>query len=296
MRKSINQQFTVIELDKLLESITKLLNEDFTNIRSSLPLKNYIFTSDNLIEFSILMGTDYASFNLKHMFTDPIDMLKYYMFNGLESLLKIEDFEKFNTIKEYYQNKNFTNLYANTNENTYNNILEKPEWNKPKLMELKLLLLSLGVDEDYIDKNNELFDFYFNKYNKKQYINKNTDIDIFQDINDYNGFKKYNKNYSSPPNSIIDDDFEALTESLSSNIIEKFDKKYVDTVLEYENFINNIDIKNINNFHKNTRPITISKKYNNIQKIYLSNSYPDNNYYKPKNRFRSNSNNNIFDI
>ena len=44
MKKYINQQFTVIELEKLLNSITKILNDDFRNIRSFSSVKNYTFT------------------------------------------------------------------------------------------------------------------------------------------------------------------------------------------------------------------------------------------------------------
>ena len=43
---------------------------------------------------------------------------------------------------------------------------------KPKLLELKLRLLELKIDEDYIDKNNEIFNVYFNKIkNNKFYFN-----------------------------------------------------------------------------------------------------------------------------
>ena len=309
MRKYINQQFTVIELEKLLNSITKILNDDFRNIRSFSSVKNYTFTNENLIEFSILLGTDYANFNLLQNFPDSVDLLKCYMYNGLASLVREEDMEKFNIIKKYYQNKEFTN--------NFDHMLEKPEWQKPKLMELKQKLLKLGVDEEYIDKNNELFDYYFNKYTKRLNSNKNIEIDynvdIFQDINGFNDFneinnyKKYNKKYSIQHNT-ISDDFEALASSLSNNI-NTLDKKYVDYVYEYENFMNEIVSYSEDLPNNYTKPIKINKNIkfqhdsNNrpFQNIYLSNSCPENNYYKPKqyinrNRSNSGSNNNIFDI
>jgi 5'-3' exonuclease len=312
MRKSINQQFTVIELEILLDSITKILNDDFRNIRSFSSVKNYKFTSENLIEFSILLGTDYANFNLLQTFPDTVDLLKCYMYNGLASLVREEDMEKFNIIKKYYQNNDFTN--------NFDHMLEKPEWKKPKLMELKQKLLKLGVEEEYIDKNNELFDYYFNKYTKRlnsRNIEIDNNIDIFQDINGFNDFneinsyKKYNNKYSIQ-NNTIRDDFEALTSSLTISLTNN-NKNIIDPVNEYENFMNDIvsyseDLPNNYNYTKPIKIIKNLKNYHNynsnntnFQQIYLSNSCPENNYYKPKqyisrNRSNSGSNTNIFDI
>jgi 5'-3' exonuclease len=164
MRKTINQQFTIIELEKLLQSINTLLESDKDYIINK-TANTSIFTTNNLIEFSILLGTDYAIFNLKEQFVDSYDLLKYYMLNGVDSLINSDDIEQFHTIKKYYENMEF--------DNKYNYILKKPEWHKPKLMELKKRLLELDVDEDYIDKNTDLFDYYYNKYCKKNYNNYN---------------------------------------------------------------------------------------------------------------------------
>ena len=63
MRKSINQQFTIIELNELISSINKILLND--KIYSSSNIDNKKFEKNNLIDFSLLLGTDYAIFKLK---------------------------------------------------------------------------------------------------------------------------------------------------------------------------------------------------------------------------------------
>ena len=191
MRKSINQQFTIIELDELVVSINNLLLADNFFIEKRNNNKN--FDLSNLIDFSLLLGTDYANFDLKVSFGDSYELLRYYMLNGIESLIKEEDIEKFNSIKVYYKNLEF--------DETFKYILDKPVWNKPKLLELKKRLLELHVDEDYIDKNSELFDNYYNKYLKKIYVyndfdfrnKKNNDKKIF----DGNYVSKFN--FNKPP-------------------------------------------------------------------------------------------------
>ena len=117
------------------------------------------FTPLNLFEFSLLLGTDYGTFKLQKEFADTYELLKYYMINGVEKLIYPEDMEKFFIIKKYYEKIDF--------DPTHNFILKKPSWTKPKLLELKKRLLELNVDEDYIDRNNELFDCYYNKYYRK---------------------------------------------------------------------------------------------------------------------------------
>jgi flap endonuclease-1 len=186
MRKSINQQFTIIELNELIVSINNLLLSD--NTYSIYNTTNKNFELDNLIDFSLLLGTDYAIFKLKKDFVDVYDMLKYYMLNGIESLVYPEDIEKYHQIKKYYTNSDF--------DEAYEFILEKPQWNKPKLLELKKRLLELNVDEDFIDKNNELFDFYYNKNLKKKY-----NFDLFDDYDlkkqTFNNKKIFDNNYAT---------------------------------------------------------------------------------------------------
>jgi hypothetical protein len=157
MRKTINQQFTIIKLDILLEKIGKLLTNEYN--------RDINFTLDNLIDFSIFLGTDYGTFKLKKEFEDSYSILKFYIENDKDykNMINEEDYNYFNLIKSYYKNEDYSN---------YDYLLKKPKWEKPKLLELKLRLLELKIDEDYIDKNNEIFNVYFNKIkNNKFYYN-----------------------------------------------------------------------------------------------------------------------------
>jgi flap endonuclease-1 len=159
MRKMVNQQFKVIELYKLV-----------TMIESKLRLEidyNIIFNEEDLINFSVLLGTDYGSFNLKKKYDNSYDLLKEYVLNKkITEYIEENELDKFNLIKEYYMNNNFDNKYL------HNNLInEKPIWNKPKLMELKKRLLELDVDEEYIDNINEIFEDYYYKYIKKPFFN-----------------------------------------------------------------------------------------------------------------------------
>ena len=159
MRKMVNQQFKVIELYKLV-----------TMIESKLRLEidyNIIFNEEDLINFSVLLGTDYGSFNLKKKYDNSYDLLKEYVLNKkITEYIEENELDKFNLIKEYYMNNNFDNKYLQNNL-----INEKPIWNKPKLMELKKRLLELDVDEEYIDNINEIFEDYYYKYIKKPFFN-----------------------------------------------------------------------------------------------------------------------------
>ena len=160
MRKVVNQQFVIIELDKILKNIENLLFFEF---------KEYIkFDLDNLIDFSILLGSDYGNFTLNEYCASSNDILKYYVINNKNytKIISPDQYDNFIIIKNYY--KTF-DLFQTTSN--YDIFLEKPVWNKPKLMELKQLLLKLNVDEFYIDKNNQLFDYYYSRYNK---LKKNT--------------------------------------------------------------------------------------------------------------------------
>ena len=169
MRKSINQQFTIIKLDTLLNKISELLNNEYNN--------KIDFTLDNLIDFSIFLGTDYGAFKLKKNLDDSYDILKFYIENekDYKKIIYEEDYDYFNLIKSYYKNEEFDN---------YNHLLKKPTWEKPKLLELKKRLLELKIDEEYIDKNNEIFNIYFSKI-KKNKFGYNYD-------NNYKTYKEYN--------------------------------------------------------------------------------------------------------
>ena len=155
MRKTINQQFKIIELYKLLSTIENKLRTDINN--------EVTFTSDDLINFSILLGTDYGNFNIKNKYENSYDLLKEYIQDkNILNFIDESELDKFNLIRDYYLNNSFDEKYKN--DELFNN---KPIWQKPKLMELKKRLLELDVDEDYIDKNNELIDDYYNKYIQK---------------------------------------------------------------------------------------------------------------------------------
>jgi flap endonuclease-1 len=159
MRKTYNQKFKMIELYKLI-----------TTIESKLRLEidyNIIFNEEDLINFSVLLGTDYGNFNLKKKYDNSYELLKEYALNKkITDYIEDDELDKFNLIKEYYIKNNFDNYYK---DNSLVN--EKPIWKKPKLMELKKRLLELDVDEEYIDDINELFEEYYYKYTKKPNFN-----------------------------------------------------------------------------------------------------------------------------
>jgi flap endonuclease-1 len=188
MRKAINQHFTVIELSLLLEKIGNLLGVEFN--------------LDNLIDFALILGTDYGIFTLSIEESDSYKILKYYIDNDKDykKIIIEEEHEYFELIKSYYKNLNFSN--------EYDYLLEKPTWNKPKLLDLKRRLLELKVDEDYIDKNNEIFDLYYNKI-KKNKISKYKKQYYEFDYEYYKNNLINNTNniiiYPSENNSIIDD-------------------------------------------------------------------------------------------
>lgn len=204
MRKSINQQFTIIELEKILLNIEILLANEYGRYIS--------FDLDNLVDFSILLGTDYGTFKTNEHKTDSLELLKYYVSNNKDwkNIISSEQYDKFELIKKYYTGTE--SEYDFTKE--CKNFLKKPNWNKPNFMDLKKRLLELDVDEDYIDKNNEFLDLCFNKINKKYalskfnpnykkqrsnsfdtktnyYFNK---VKSYSYSNDY--YREYNKDYS----------------------------------------------------------------------------------------------------
>lgn len=170
MRKMVNQQFKVIELDLLIDTI----KYDLLNLNNDSHYNKIDFTLDDLINFCILLGTDYGNLNLKIKYDNSLELLKYYytVNKDILQIINEEDLTKFNEIKEYYVNNNNNNeCISKINTNLLNS---KPEWNKPKLMELKKRLLELNVDEDYIDETNLNFDECYSHYNSsKYYVYKN---------------------------------------------------------------------------------------------------------------------------
>ena len=152
MRKSVNQQFTIIELKKIFEKIELLLFSIYN--------KSISFNLENLVDYSILLGTDYGTFKLNEPQNDSSDLLKYYVENNKDykKLISPNEYDNFEIIKKYYTEQNF--------HEEYKDFLSQTKWIKPKLMELKKRLLELNVDEDYIDKNNEFLDLCYNKIKK----------------------------------------------------------------------------------------------------------------------------------
>jgi len=189
MRKSINQQFTIIELKLLLEKIQILLLKEL----------GYQISFDiyNLVDFSIMLGTDYGTIKTNEIFSNSLELLKYYVINekDYKKVISPEQYENFENIKKYYTVQEFDNLNFDINK--------KPNWNKPKLMELKKRLLELFVDEDYIDKNNEFLDLCYNRIKKGKIIFKNNFIGFtrfrsnsFDDKKSYISNKNYNFEFS----------------------------------------------------------------------------------------------------
>lgn len=157
MRKSQNKQFNIIEQYILLNAFEKLLEKIFGH--------KIIFNFDNLVDFALLLGTDYGTFKFNKNLSDPMDILKYYIESDkdINKIISSDQMVNFINIKKYYTEF--------TLDNNLSFLLEKPSWTKPKLLELKQKLLELDVDEDYIDKNCQIINNYWTKYNKKN--NKN---------------------------------------------------------------------------------------------------------------------------
>ena len=256
MRKAINQQFKIIELDRLIDTISIKLRSELGN--------NVTFTNDDLLNFSILLGTDYGTFDIKLDYENSYDLLKYYYESEKEivNIIGENEIERFNEIKNYYKNYNFDGKIKN-------NILNsKPEWEKPKLMDLKKRLLELDVDEDYIDKTNEFFEEYYNKYNNKNYYkikiydNKydkyfNHCCEAGESINEYNSNKSsffFNKSYKKCNQRKINH-----IDNVDLNDIKECNEDFSDTesdneITEYDKKENHIDVREKSN------PISIINK------------------------------------
>jgi flap endonuclease-1 len=231
MRKSVNQHFTIIELNELLDKISDLLSKEYE--------KKIDFVLDNLIDFSILLGTDYGSVKLNKSLYDTYDILKYYIENDKDytQIIYEEHHEEFLKIKKYYTELNFGE--------EYNKYLQKPIWEKPKLMELKERLLQLHVDEDFIDKNNDFLNKCYNRIKSGKIFQKNDNykmknLDFFPDCSQKvyntdelyeikNNLGKYKKNLEAFD---IDNDIDSDSENEQLN-----EKKTMDdmTFFNFEN-------------------------------------------------------------
>ena len=223
MRKSINQQFTIIELSKLIEKINELLENIFK--------KNVQFTLDNLIDFSILLGTDYGTFKLNKDINDSLEILKYYIINDkiISNIISDDQLENFGIIKDYYKNFEL--------ESCVEHLLNKPTWIKPKTLELKFKLLELNVDEEYIDKNCQIINNYYNKlviksrtyYNKKYYeayIDHQKNLSLFSEIGAKRlELKKNNSDNIDNSNNIDNSD---------SDDYNIYNKDFKETIFKFE--------------------------------------------------------------
>jgi 5'-3' exonuclease len=199
MRKSINQHFTIITLSKLIKRMNQILEKELQIAVN--------FEYDNLIDFSILLGTDYGHFVTNKKFDDSMDLLKYYVINNknVKNIISENQYEYFDVIKAYYKNNDQF-------DKEYSELLDKPEWKKPKLMELKQLLLKLSVDEDYIDKNNQILYHYYNKIIKKS--NNYLKYNKFSINNKFDRNIKFNSLPNLNQNSIIYQIPKILSESI----------------------------------------------------------------------------------
>ena len=245
MRKSINQQFTIIELKKILDKIEFLLSTEYNQ---------YIkFNIENLIDYSILLGTDYGTFNLNEQCNDSLELLKYYVSNDkdFKKIISQDQYENFEIIKNYYMEQNF--------HEQYKDFLQLPKWKKPNLMELKKRLLELDVDEDYIDKNNEFLDLCYNRIQKGKHVFKNN----------YDNLVNKNNTYARFRSNSFDSKKSYSFDSKKSYSFNKFYKNDND---------NDNDNNNNNNFKKITKnPTFYSEKF-----AYYENKDKNKNKYKNK--------------
>jgi len=223
MRKSVNQNFIIIELKKILDKIEYLLLINYN--------KHIKFDIENLIDYSILLGTDYGVFKLNINCNDSLELLKYYVSNDKDykKLISPDQYINFDIIKKYYMNQQFNN--------DYNEYLVRPKWNKPKFMELKKRLLELNVDEDYIDRNNEFFDLCYNRIKKNKFIFKNNYNNIYRIRSN-----SFDDNIKSHKNNKY---FNIINDDHSKKIIKKTQNK------KLSHINNNLELPLINNDNNN---------------------------------------------
>jgi 5'-3' exonuclease len=260
MRKMVNQQFKVIELDLLIDTI----KYDLLNLNNDSHYNKIDFTLDDLINFCILLGTDYGNLNLKIKYDNSLELLKYYytVNKDILQIINEEDLTKFNEIKEYYINNNNNNeCISKINTNLLNS---KPEWNKPKLMELKKRLLELNVDEDYIDETNLNFDECYSHYNSsKYYVYKNKYSSYYSNQpQPYNQHLPYN-NHHLPYNHHIQYNQQPYNSNHEPKIYN--DHYMIHGINNVNSIISNSATKGTNQELKRTFPINIVSTTNNYK-------------------------------
>lgn len=170
LKKTKNQFFSILYLDKILDGLTNLIQKLYN--------KNTKFELDNLIDFAILLGTDYGTFTINNLITsDSLELFKMYIDNNMnyKMLIKEEDYERFEEIKQYYKSNDKFNNYPNCDISEYltdkiqNLITNKPKWNTPNFELLKSRLLELDVESSYI---NYIINTYNSKFEKYMYHTK----------------------------------------------------------------------------------------------------------------------------
>ena len=269
MRKSINQQFTIIELNKILLNIEILLTNEYG--------KYICFDLDNLVDFSILLGTDYGTFKLNENKSDSYELLKYYISNDKDwkKIISEEQYHKFELIKKYYTEFDYTKECGE--------LLNKPVWNKPDFLNLKKRLLELDVDEDYIDKNVGFLDLCYNKINKKYTFYKfnpnykKIRSNSFDSKNHYSN--KYNKNYNN--NNYYNNNYSSGNEffkKLNKNSTFYSDKYYVinkNKEIISDNYFINPNKNNITCDNNNINNDNVINNNNDISNDNNNDSYSD---------------------
>ena len=176
-------------------------------------------------------------------------------------IINEEDLAKFNEIKEYYVNNN-NDCISKINTNLLNS---KPEWNKPKLMELKKRLLELNVDEDYIDETNLNFDECYSHYNSsKYYIYKNKYSSYYSNQpQPYNQHLPYN-NHHLPYNHHIQYNQQPYNSNYEPKTYnDNFIIHGINDVNNVNRIISNSAAKGANQEIKRTFPINITNTNTN---------------------------------
>lgn len=179
LKKTKNQFFSILYLDKILEGLTSLIQKLYN--------KKIIFELDNLIDFALLLGTDYGTFTINNLTTnESLEIFKLYIDNNMnyKMLISVNDYERFEEIKSYYKSNDNINNYPlcemseYLKEKVHNLIYNKPKWNAPNFELLKSRLSELDVENSYI---NYIVNTYNAKYEKYMYHTK---------------FKYYKPNYN----------------------------------------------------------------------------------------------------
>jgi 5'-3' exonuclease len=226
MRKTKYQNFYVIRQQELIKSMNNVLSKMYG--------KNIDFTQDNLVEFSVLLGTDYGTINLKNKKNDSMEILKYYVENdkNYKLIIDSEQIDEFNIIKDYYTKSELSFC------DKYDEFLMKPIWNKPNLDGLKKRLLELNVEESFIDRTNKIFNDYYTdiKNSKDTKITKKKKSSVYYCKNDKNNNIDYYDN--------IDNKFDELFNFNNKNKVKTKTSKisdYIDDIIKNESSSNGED-------------------------------------------------------